>query len=258
MRRDVRLPMDPSIESFGEQACTRQTANARPRRRFLNAAKTLPCLLTRWRRGHRRTAALAFAALPRQGLPMFTRRQLLASTLAWPALPTLAADDEVTRLLREGGALIAFRHALAPGTFDPPGFKPGVCSTQRNLSDEGRAQARRIGEWFSTRGLKPARVRSSPWCRCLDTATLAFGQTESWAALGSPRGATESTNAESLAELRRALAAASVPGRPFEVWVTHMFVLSDLAGTGSSSGEGLVLRLEGTSAVKVLARLQVS
>ena len=186
------------------------------------------------------------------------RRTVVAAGLAWPLWPAVAADDEVARLLREGGALIAFRHALAPGTFDPPGFKPGVCSTQRNLNDEGRAQARRIGEWFSARGLKPARVRSSPWCRCLDTASLAFGTAEPWAALGSPRGATESTNAQSLTELQRALATASVPGRPFEVWVTHMFVLSDLTGTNSASGEGLVLRADGAQGVKVLGRLQVA
>ena len=186
------------------------------------------------------------------------RRAFVAAGLTWPLWPAGAADDEVARLLRQGGALIALRHALAPGTFDPPGFKPGVCSTQRNLSDDGRAQARRIGEWFSARGLKPARVRSSPWCRCLDTATLAFGNAEPCAALGSPRGATESTNAESIAELRRALAAASVPGRPFEVWVTHMFVLADLADTNSSSGEGLVLRADGAQGVKVLGRLQVA
>jgi Histidine phosphatase superfamily (branch 1) len=186
------------------------------------------------------------------------RRAFVAAGLAWPLRAAAATDEEVAKLLREGGALIAFRHALAPGTFDPPGFKPGVCSTQRNLSDEGRAQARRIGEWFGARGLKPARVRSSPWCRCLDTATLAFGRVEPWAALGSPRGATEATNAESLAGLRRALAAASVPGRPFEVWVTHMFVLSDLGGTNTSSGEGLVLCADGAGGVKVLARLQVA
>jgi hypothetical protein len=186
------------------------------------------------------------------------RRTFVAAGLTWPLWLAAAADDEVAKLLREGGAVIAFRHALAPGTFDPPGFKPGLCSTQRNLNDEGRAQARRIGEWFKARGLKPAQVRSSPWCRCLDTATLAFGKAESWAALGSPRGATESTNAESLAELRRALAAASVPGKPFEVWVTHMFVLSDLAGTNSASGDGLVLRADGAQGVKVLARLQIS
>ena len=189
---------------------------------------------------------------------MLKRRHLLAAGLAATALPTWAADDGVADLLRQGGVVIALRHALAPGTFDPPDFKPGVCSTQRNLSDEGRAHARRIGEWFNAAGLPPARVRSSPWCRCLDTATLAFGKAEPWAALGSPRGATEATNAESLAELRRALAAASAPRRPFEAWVTHMFVLSDLAGTNSSSGEGLVLRADGTSGVKVLARLMVT
>jgi hypothetical protein len=186
------------------------------------------------------------------------RRAFVAGGLAWPLWPAGAADDQVAKLLREGGAVIAFRHALAPGTFDPPGFQPGVCSTQRNLSDEGRAQARRIGEWFGARGLKPARVRSSPWCRCLDTATLAFGSAEPWAALGSPRGATESTNVQSLAELRRALALASTPGRPFEVWVTHMFVLSDLAGANTASGEGLVLRADGAQGVKVLGRLQIS
>jgi phosphohistidine phosphatase SixA len=186
------------------------------------------------------------------------RRAFVAGGLAWPLWPAAAADDEVAKLLREGGAVIAFRHALAPGTFDPPGFKPGVCSTQRNLSDEGRAQARRIGEWFKSAGLQPARVRSSPWCRCLDTATLAFGKVEPWAALGSPRGATEATNAESLAELRRALAAASAPRRPFEVWVTHMFVLSDLARTNSASGEGLVLRADAAGTPKVLARLLIS
>jgi hypothetical protein len=186
------------------------------------------------------------------------RRAVVAGVLAWPLWPAAAADDEVARLLREGGAVIAFRHALAPGTFDPPGFKPGVCPTQRNLSEEGRAQARRIGEWFRQRGLKPARVRSSPWCRCLDTATLAFGAAEPWSALGSPRGATEATNAESLAALRRALAAASAPGRPFEAWVTHMFVLADLAGTNTASGEGLVLRADGAQSVKVVARLQAA
>jgi phosphohistidine phosphatase SixA len=186
------------------------------------------------------------------------RRAFVAGGLAWPLWPAAAADDEVARLLREGGAVIAFRHALAPGTFDPPGFTPGVCSTQRNLSEEGRAQARRIGEWFRQRGLKPAQVRSSPWCRCLDTATLAFGSVEPWAALGSPHGTAETTNAESLQALRQALAAASATRPSFEVWVTHQFVLQRLVDTTTSSGEGLLLRADAAGAPKVLARLQIS
>lgn len=183
------------------------------------------------------------------------RRLLLLAGLCWPALRAGAAHDEVAAQLRQGGVVIAFRHALAPGTFDPPGFQPGVCSTQRNLSDEGRAQARRIGEWFQASGLKPARVRSSPWCRCLDTATLAFGQAEPWAALGSPHGAAETTNAESLEVLRQGVAA--VPRGRFEAWVTHQFVLNRLAETNTSSGEGLVLRADASGAARVLARLQI-
>ena len=186
------------------------------------------------------------------------RRAFVAGGLFWPLWPAAAADGEVARLLREGGAVIAFRHALAPGTFDPPGFQPGVCSTQRNLSEEGRAQARRIGDWFRQRGLKPAQVRSSPWCRCLDTATLAFGAAESWAALGSPHGAAESTNAESLQALRQALAATSATRPRFEAWVTHQFVLQRLVETTTSSGEGLVLRADAAGTPKVLARLQIS
>jgi phosphohistidine phosphatase SixA len=185
------------------------------------------------------------------------RRAFVAGGLAWPLWPAAAADDEVARLLREGGAVIAFRHALAPGTFDPPGFTPGVCSTQRNLSDEGRAQARRIGDWFRQRGLKPSRVRSSPWCRCLDTATLAFGAVEPWAALGSPHGTAETTNAASLQALQQALRAASAERPRFEAWVTHQFVLNRLVETSTTSGEGLVLRADGSGTPKVLARLLI-
>ena len=188
---------------------------------------------------------------------MLSRRHLLGAGLTWPLSSAWAADADVAALLREGGVIIAFRHALAPGTFDPPGFKLGECSTQRNLSDEGRAQARRIGEWFKARGLQPERVRSSPWCRCMDTATLAFGSATAWPALGSPRGATETTNVQSIRELRQAVATAATQTARFEVWVTHMFVLADLAATNTGSGEGLLLRADAAGAPKVLARLNI-
>ncbi len=183
---------------------------------------------------------------------MFRRTLLVAAAAA----PLIARADDVETALKTGGVVIAFRHALAPGTFDPPNFQPGVCSTQRNLSDEGRAQARRIGAWFTQRGLAPAAVKSSPWCRCLDTAQLAFGRAEAWAALGSPRGTEERTYGAQITQLRAALQA--VPAGRFEVWVTHMFVLSDVAGTGSASGEGLVLRAPAGGPPTVLARLAIT
>ncbi len=171
----------------------------------------------------------------------------------------MAVESErgVHQALRGGGVVIAFRHALAPGTFDPPGFRLGDCSTQRNLDDEGRGQARRIGQWFKARGLAPREVWSSPWCRCMDTATLAFGAARGEPALGSPRGDGISAPeaAAALERLRRALVAtSSQPG--FSVWVTHMFVLADLTGESVASGGGLVLRAGDAGAPQVLGRLE--
>lgn len=185
---------------------------------------------------------------------MLQRRSLLGVGLS-ATLPAWATDPQPRDLIRTGGVVVAFRHALAPGTFDPPGFRIGDCRTQRNLSEEGRTQARRMGHWFQAQALVPAQVRSSPWCRCLDTARLAFGQTQVWPALGSPHGAAEATNEAHLGELRQVLADVSrQPGR-FEVWVTHMFVLSALVGSDTAVGEGLVLRADAASVPRVLARL---
>jgi broad specificity phosphatase PhoE len=183
-----------------------------------------------------------------------SRRGVLAAALAWPVAATSSADDDAVPLLRAGGVVVGLRHALAPGTFDPPGFRLGDCATQRNLDEEGRAQASRIGDWFARRALRPARVRSSPWCRCLDTARLAFGGAEAWQALGSPRGLPDIDRPARVRALREALAAASARRGRFEVWVTHGFVLSELAGASGASGEGLVMRVE-DGTLRVLARL---
>ena len=125
----------------------------------------------------------------------------------------MAADDAAT-WLRRGGVVLLLRHALAPGTFDPPEFRVDDCRTQRNLSEEGRGQARAIGRWFDARSLRPAAVRSSPWCRCVDTATLAFGRADVDPALGSPRGGTPDQYRPALDGLRRRMAqVAAGPGR---------------------------------------------
>jgi len=150
--------------------------------------------------------------------PLFSRRHCLqagalgtlAGLTASPWLGSaMASGDDVAALLRRGVVVVAFRHALAPGTFDPPHFKLGDCRTQRNLSAEGRDQARRLGAWFAAQGLRPDSVRSSPWCRCMDTATLAFGAAQPWEALASPVGSPETTTADRLALLRTALVEAA-------------------------------------------------
>ena len=183
-------------------------------------------------------------------MPLSRRALLLNATLVSTAPAALlfsrsaagveALDvPDLAQALRAGAVVAAFRHAYAPGTFDPPGFTLEQCATQRNLDDAGRAQARRIGAWFAAQGLQPSAVRSSPWCRCIETATLAFGTVERWDALGSVRTGTDAASSQ-VAALRQALA--KVPPGRFEVWVSHQFTLSALLGESTASGEGLVLR----------------
>lgn len=170
--------------------------------------------------------------------------------VGWGSLaPDLARAGDaqgIAARLRHGGAVLAFRHALAPGTFDPPGFVLSDCRTQRNLDEVGRRQADRIGAWFRAEGLQPAVVRSSPWCRCLETARRAFGAevVQTWAALGSPVGTAEQAYPAHQAQLRQTLRErADRPG--FEVWVTHQFVLRDLVGVAVDSAEALLLQSPG-------------
>jgi broad specificity phosphatase PhoE len=85
-----------------------------------------------------------------------------------------SADNEpaLWDALKSGGHLALLRHALAPGTGDPSEFQLGRCTTQRNLSDAGRDQARTIGDLFRKNEIHKARVFSSQWCRCMETAKL--------------------------------------------------------------------------------------
>jgi phosphohistidine phosphatase SixA len=192
------------------------------------------------------------------------RRHLLrcAAALALaPSLPPLRAADvpwptAAIEALRRGGVVAAFRHASAPGTFDPPGFRLDDCSTQRNLDETGRDQARRLGQQFRRLDLQPAVVRSSPWCRCLDTARLAFGDAvQSWPPLRSTRAA-DADESRQLATLRAALAQV-VAGR-FEVWISHQFTLGALAGQSLASGAGLLLRADADGGVRIVATLPVA
>src|SRR5687767_13248509 len=83
-----------------------------------------------------------------------------------------AAEQFPLQGLAEGGYVVMLRHALAPGIGDPANFRLGDCATQRNLSKDGREQARRLGERLRAQDIDRARIYSSQWCRCLETAAL--------------------------------------------------------------------------------------
>ncbi|MFO1062139.1 MAG: histidine phosphatase family protein, partial [Dongiaceae bacterium] len=109
-------------------------------------------------------------------LPLPSRRSLarllVALAAALPTAAPAADEDAVFAALRAGGHAILVRHAIAPGGGDPPGFVLEDCATQRNLSDEGRAQAARLGQRLRQHGVAVDRVLSSRWCRALETARL--------------------------------------------------------------------------------------
>ena len=92
----------------------------------------------------------------------------------------IKADNEVDALknLKKSGNLIFIRHAYAPGGGDPDNFDLNDCSTQRNLSETGREQAKKIGKFFHENQIPIDKVMSSEWCRCKDTAQIAFKRFE--------------------------------------------------------------------------------
>jgi phosphohistidine phosphatase SixA len=159
-----------------------------------------------------------------------------------------AADDEkLWSAIKQGGHVLLIRHASAPGTFDPPGFKLDDCSTQRNLSEQGRAQARQLGEALRARKIPIGEVLSSQWCRCVDTATLAFGSANvvPIPILSSPtKLSSEQRTANTLAVQERIqrLALAKPKATTNSVYVSHMFNVQDITGQAIDEGEILIVR----------------
>jgi phosphohistidine phosphatase SixA len=146
------------------------------------------------------------------------------------------------------------RHAYAPGSGDPANFQIGDCATQRNLNDVGREQARHIGKWLRARGITAARVYTSQWCRCRETAELlGLGPVAALPALNSfyerPRD-----REPNLAALRDFLARQPAKG-PLVVLVTHYVTIAGITDEAVSSGEGVLLRLQESRDVEVLRRL---
>jgi len=184
-------------------------------------------------------------------------RALVATLVGMTAIAgaALAQDaDAVWAALRTPGAVIVLRHSYAPGGFDPPGARLDDCSTQRNLDDNGRAQARRIGEAFREHGISVGKVLSSPRCRCLDTGRLAFGQAQPWAPLQGALSDSE-LRRRLVSEIRDAIAAHR-DGPPL-VLVTHGSVVSDLAGLNVRMGELVVFRRGADGVHTIAGRLYV-
>ena len=163
------------------------------------------------------------------------------------------ASEQVWALLKGGGQVILMRHAITtPGVGDPPGMRLDDCSTQRNLTDEGRRHARRIGEAFRARGIVVDRVLASPWCRCLETARLAFGKAEVSQPLSNLFGRSE--NQEKQVREMQALAGERRSGGNL-VLVSHGVTISALTGVALDTAEMVVVTPQGAGRFAVAGRL---
>src|SRR5688572_5875699 len=173
---------------------------------------------------------------------MKTRRLLLlALTLGAVALSNenaASSDETAWNALRTGGIAI-FRHANAPGVGDPPGMRLDDCSTQRNLDEDGRAQARRIGDAFRSRNIQVGAVLASQWCRATETAELAFPGLVRVEQVFNSFFDDQQAGKSQTEAARRLLERWRGPGALFVS--THQVNITALTGVAPAPGEGIVL-----------------
>lgn len=173
---------------------------------------------------------------------MFNRIVPIALILAIAFGAAHARADEAAAwaALRAGGHVALMRHTDAPGgAGDPPGFKLEDCATQRNLSDRGRADAGRIGAHLKAEGIAFEKILSSPWCRCMDTATLLeMGPIEAAPTFGNVVVLRD--QAETLTEGARTLIA-GWQGAGTLLVVTHGANIRALTGISPATGEIVVV-----------------
>src|SRR3954447_3322547 len=165
----------------------------------------------------------------------------------------IADEAEAWNALRAGRHVALMRHTDAPGGVgDPPDFRIDDCTTQRNLSAKGRADAARIGERLKSEGIAVERIVSSPWCRCRDTATLLQ--------LGPVAAEPTFGNVVVLSEQRQSLTAGARAvidqwaGSGILLVVTHGANIASLTGISPASGEIVVVR-KGSGGSDVVGRL---
>lgn len=203
---------------------------------------------------------LAFVAGCTASKPLPTKRVSPTPPTATVSTPssTVSAKDEATwSVLQRGepGYVVMMRHALAPGTGDPPNFRLEDCSTQRNLSAQGRAQAVRMGEAFRRRHIQVARILSSQWCRCLETARLMnLGPVEAFPAINSFFSSMSAESART-AQVRKFI----VDNRNTQgliILVTHQVNITALTDLVPQSGESVVLRANQQGRVELVGRIE--
>jgi phosphohistidine phosphatase SixA len=187
-----------------------------------------------------------------------SRRGFVLGALAVAICPAARADErELWAQLRRGGLVLLMRHASTDGTGDPAAFSLEDCSTQRNLSGRGRDEAVRIGERIRAEKVRIARVYTSPWCRCRETATLAFGKSEDWEPLSSFFDYPDREAAYSQSVKKRIAGYAARKPAGNVVMVTHNVNIAALTRLSVAPGSIVVVRPDGCCGLRVAGELRL-
>ena len=148
-------------------------------------------------------------------------------------------NQNLIKTLEEGGKLIFIRHAYAPGSGDPKNFNLYDCSTQRNLNNSGREQSKKIGILFSKNNIKIKNIFSSEWCRCKETADIAFKKFETKKFLNSFYSAKFAKNKEKqIKEFENFIN--NWDKKENLIFVTHYVFISEILNYAPSSGEIII------------------
>ena len=202
------------------------------------------CFVAPYRRRFSRTVVIAF----------------VFATWALAAAPAARAGDSLLDLMKQPGHLTFMRHALAPFEGAPretarTADALGPCETQRNLSDQGRANAVRIGEMFRSSGVAFEQVFTSKWCRCRETAELIMQRpVENWPLIKSfYTDPDKSKGPVQIAKLMAHLTSVQ-PLNERMLLVTHGSLITALTGIDTDETEVVIVKADGRGGVTVIGR----
>lgn len=172
-------------------------------------------------------------------------KRLKAALCALWLLAALGAQaSDLAQKLQSADHVLLMRHTLAPGIGDPANYRLTDCKTQRNLSAEGRAHATFTGLWLKKQGVTQAKVYSSPWCRCKDTAALLkFGEATVTPALASFFDDMRQARASQLALEQFIAEQLKTKGNQALILVTHHVNILEFAGENIDSGDMVLARV---------------
>lgn len=164
---------------------------------------------------------------------------LLIIFISLPTVIKADSNENLIKELKEGGKLVFIRHAYAPGGGDPDDFNINICSTQRNLSNLGKEQAKKIGNYFASNEIPIDKVISSEWCRCKETALLGFKNFETNFFLNSFYSSKFLKNKnQQIKDLK--IYIRNWKSKKNLVLITHYVVISEVLDYSSDSGEIII------------------